>query len=177
MLRRLILGMVVGLFVGGALAVGLVRLIATLGIGGALGVVATFAAAAIAGALTGLLAGKPFWVEGAKIEAGLKAFFGALLGAGALFALQHWGGNVSAPPWLGGTGPVGDLPEVSLPLIATGLGALFGLDNVPDAPSGPGASGPRKRVAGEGPARRVSGVAPDEASEDSPDIESRPARR
>jgi hypothetical protein len=123
-----------------------------------------------------MLAGKPIWADGAKVEAGLKAFFGALLAMGGLFALQRWGGDVSTPPWLGGAGRVGDLPEVSLPLIAGGLGALFGLDNVPDAPSGPDAPGSRKRVAA-GPAKRVSGVAQDDVDDESSDVDAPRARR
>jgi hypothetical protein len=177
MLRRLILGMVVGLLVGAALAFGLIRLTETTGLGGIMSAIAAFGAAAVAGALTGILAGKPIWAEGAKVEAGLKAFFGAVLGVGALFVLQRWGGDISTPQWLGGTAPIGDLPGVSLPLIAGGLGALFGLDNVPDAPSSPGAPGVRKRVAGAGHASAVGAAGPDEADDDTSDVDPRRARR
>jgi hypothetical protein len=179
MLRRLILGMVVGLLVGGALAAGFARLIGTSFLlpGGFFIALGT---AALVGALTGVVAGKPIWAEGAKVEAGLKAFVGALLGAGAMFALRRWGGEFSGPEWLGGTAPLGQLPAVSLPLIAAALGALFGLDNVPDAAQPPGAVGPRKRVAPAAPTRRATGVAPadgDAADEDSAELDPRRARR
>jgi hypothetical protein len=177
MLRRLFLGLVIGLLVGGALAVGLMRLTGAAALAGALSVVAAFGAAAVAGALTGTVAGKPIWAKGAKVEGGLKALFGAVLGAAGLFALRRWGGDVAAPPWLGGTAPIGDLPGVSLPLIAAVLGALFGLDNVPDPPSGPRAMGPRKRVAEAGSARRIAGAAPDANDEDSSEVDPRRAQR
>ena len=78
MLRRLILGMLVGLVVGAGLAAGLARLIGTSFVVPG-GFAIAFASAAVAGALTGMVAGKPIWAAGAKVEAGVKAFFGALI--------------------------------------------------------------------------------------------------
>jgi hypothetical protein len=131
MLRRLFIGLALGLAVGGLLAAGLIAGLKVPAFDGAGGVALAYAAAAVAGVLTGLVAGKPIWAPSAKVEAGLKAFFGALLGAGAMFALRQW-----ASPWtadlsaLGaGRGAVGALPATSLPLIAAVLGALFELDN------------------------------------------------
>jgi hypothetical protein len=84
----------------------------------------------VAGAITGLIAGKPIWALDAKVEGGLKALFGALAAAGAMFALRQWATEVEVPmSFLGGPGPVSELPAVSLPLIAAVLGGLFGLDN------------------------------------------------
>lgn len=177
MLRRLILGMVVGLFVGGALAAGLARLVGTSFLLPG-GVFIALGAAALVGALTGVVAGKPIWAEGAKVEAGLKAFVGAVLGAGGMLALRRWGGDFPAPEWLGGKAPVGQLPEVSLPLIAAALGALFGLDNVPDAaqaPGAPSAVGARKRVAAGASSRRGADASPDD--EDAAELDPRRARR
>src|SRR5271169_3627188 len=97
MLRRLLIGLVLGLVVGGLAAAGLVAgLHMTMFDAGTGGIVLAYIAAALTGVLTGLVAGKPIWASGAKIEAGLKAFFGALLGAGLMFALRHWGGAL--PP-------------------------------------------------------------------------------
>ena len=42
------------------------------------------------GVLTGLIAGKPIWAKGGGIEAGIKAFFGALLAAGGMYAVRTW---------------------------------------------------------------------------------------
>jgi hypothetical protein len=87
--------------------------------------------------LTGLVAGKPIWASGAKIEAGLKAFFGALLAAGLMFALRQW---VHFQPDMAflmpGVDPVdvhtavvGSVPALALPAVAAVLGGFFELDN------------------------------------------------
>jgi hypothetical protein len=137
MLRRLFIGLALGLAVGGLLAVGLIAGLKVAAFDGAGGVALAYAAAAVAGVLTGLVAGKPIWAPSAKVEAGLKAFFGALLGAGAMFALRQWASPLTADlSALGaGRGAVGALPATSLPLIAAVLGALFELDNTGDATS------------------------------------------
>jgi hypothetical protein len=129
MLRRLIFGLVLGLIVGVVLAVGLARLGQASFAGGS-GAAIAYLAAAVAGAVTGMIAGKPIWASDAKVEGGLKALFGALVAAGAMFALRQWATDVEVPmSFLGGPGPVSELPAVSLPLIAAVLGGLFGLDN------------------------------------------------
>jgi hypothetical protein len=135
MLRRLITGLVLGFIVGGALAAALVAGLKAPMLEGSGGAVLGYAAAALAGILTGLVAGKPIWASGAKTEAGLKAFVGALLGAGAMFALKQWAGawtlDLNA---IGAGGPasIATLPAASLPLIAAVLGGLFELDNTGD---------------------------------------------
>jgi hypothetical protein len=173
MLRRLIFGLVLGLIVGVVLAAGLVRLgQASFADGG--GVIVAYLAAAAAGALTGMIAGKPIWASGAKVEGGLKALFGGLMGVGAMFALRQWGTGFDVNLSLvggGGPSPVGELPAASLPLIAAVLGGLFGLDNT----ASPDDEAPRarKRVsaddakvdAGSGAKARVSGAEHDEAAE------------
>jgi hypothetical protein len=151
MVRRLILGLVFGLIVGVALAAGLVRLGEVSFAGGA-GLLFAYLAAAAVGALTGMVAGKPIWASGAKVEGGLKALFGGLMGAGAMFALRQWATGVEVNmSFLGGGGPaaIGDLPAASLPLIAAVLGGLFGLDNTAADEEGDGPKG-RKRVADGG---------------------------
>jgi hypothetical protein len=154
MVRRLFAGLIVGLLVGCAVAAALVAGLrvhefADLGAGG---VVLAYLAAALTGVLTGLVAGKPIWASNAKIEAGLKALFGALLGAGLLFALRQWAGGVTADlGFIGaGHGSVGELPAASLPLLAALLGAFFELDNTgggeEDADKRPARVSERKRV-------------------------------
>jgi hypothetical protein len=149
MLRRLVIGLVLGFIVGGALAAALVFGLKTPTFGGTGGAALAYAAAALAGVITGLVAGKPIWAEAAKTEAGLKAFFGALLGAGGMFALKQWAGawtlDLNA---IGAGGPaaVAMLPFASLPLIAAALGGLFELDNTGDDKDG-GKPERRKRVA------------------------------
>lgn len=152
MLRRLLLGLVIGLLMGGLVAAGLVAGLHVSTFMGTSGVVLAYLTAALTGVLTGLVAGKPIWATGAKIEAGLKAFFGALLAAGLMFAMRQWAGGLHAPV----TSvtpvdlPIGDLPAVALPIIAALLGGFFELDNTGNDAEGDKkaeASGPKKRVA------------------------------
>jgi hypothetical protein len=137
MVRRTVLGLVLGLLVGGLVAAGIVAGLQVLTFSGSGGTVLAYAAAALTGVLTGLVAGKPIWSSGAKVEAGLKAIFGALMGAGAMFALRQWAGAWVVPsfPAIGANGvtPVGELPAVSLPLLAAVLGGFFGADNTDDS--------------------------------------------
>jgi hypothetical protein len=156
MLRRLFIGMLLGLVVGGLVAAAMVaglKLTAFVGAGGA---ILAYASAALAGVITGLVAGKPIWASGAKIEAGLKSFFGALLGLGLMFALRQWAGawTLDLGALQAGHGAVGSLPAASLPLIAAVLGGFFGLDNTDEkeegaAPRGALPPGERKRVASQ----------------------------
>jgi hypothetical protein len=151
MVRRLFVGLILGLFVGAAVAAALVvglKIPEFLGGGGA---VLSYIAAAATGVLTGLIAGKPIWASGAKIEAGLKALFGALLGAGLMFAMRQWGGAFEPDLTFIGAGhaPVGELPAASLPLLAALLGAFFELDNTGGDAEAEGKGKPaaeRKRV-------------------------------
>ena len=158
MLRRLFLGLVLGLVLGGLVAAGLVvGLKVAVFAPDAGGVLLAYLAAIVTGALTGLVAGKPIWASGAKVEAGLKAFFGALLAAGAMFALRQWASawtpDLSFLGAAGGPDAVGNLPAVSLPLIAAVLGGFFELDNTGGDAKVEGAddaAGARKRIAAPG---------------------------
>ena len=135
MVRRLFSGLVLGVLLGGAVAAAIVFGLKILTFTGPLGALVAYTAAAATGALTGLVAGKPIWAAGAKVEAGLKAFFGALLAAGAMFALRQWAPGFAldlAMIHAGGPAPVGDLPAAALPLIAATLAGLFELDNTGD---------------------------------------------
>lgn len=150
MLRRLLLGLVIGLLMGGLVAAGLVAGLHVTSFLGAGGAVLAYLMAALTGVLTGLVAGKPIWATGAKIEAGLKAFFGALLAAGLMFALRTWV-KVEVPEMATmPAGQLGDLPATALPIIAALLGGFFELDNTgggsEDAKKGE-SGGSRKRVA------------------------------
>jgi len=161
MLRRLFLGLILGVIVGGlaaaALVAGLHMPLFTADTGGT---VLAYLAAAVTGVLTGLVAGKPIWASGAKIEAGLKAFFGALIAAGLMFALRKWG-NIQAPdvaflmpaadPDLVHKALIGDVPALALPAVAAVLGGFFELDNTGGADKDDAKDAPKtkKRVADE----------------------------
>jgi hypothetical protein len=171
MLRRLLVGLILGLIVGGLVAAGLVAglhiPLFALDAGGA---ALAYVTAAVAGVLTGLVAGKPIWASGAKIEAGLKAFFGALLATGLMFALRQWVHFQPDMSFLAPGAPLdqvkdaalGEVPALSLPLVAAVLGGFFELDNTSAGAEEKAADKPKKRVAedkaanGKGKARVAS---------------------
>jgi hypothetical protein len=140
MLRRLFVGLILGCVVGCLLAAALVAWLRITRFEGATGALEAYAAALVAGVVAGLVAGKPIWASDAKVEAGIKALFGALLAVGGMFALRRW-----ASGWTvdlrslgaGGPGAVGDLPAASLPVIGAALGALFEVDNDGKSPATP----------------------------------------
>ena len=174
MLRRLFLGLILGVIVGGLAAAALVAgLHMPLFAADTGGTVLAYLAAAVTGVLTGLVAGKPIWASGAKIEAGLKAFFGALIAAGLMFALRKWG-NIQAPdvaflmpaadPDLVHKALIGDVPALALPAVAAVLGGFFELDNTgTDKDEAKGdASKSKKRVADD----KANGKAQKRVAED-----------
>lgn len=185
MLRRLLVGLVLGLVVGALVAAGLVAGLGVRVFAGAGGAVLAYFAAAVTGVLTGLVAGKPIWASGAKVEAGLKAFFGALLAAGVMFALRQWAGAWTLDlPAIGVSGrtAVGDLPAASLPLLAAVLGGFFELDNTGQDQGdgkGAGATKGRQRVSAAGPetAKAREGRLGDVAETDSDDAAEVVSRR
>lgn len=129
MLKRLIIGLILGTVIGAVVAAVLVQ-----GLGMALFSNAAFAylAAAATGVITGLVAGKPIWAADGKIEAGLKAFFGILLGLGAMFVLRTWANvHLDLSMLKAGEGALGDLPAASLPLLAAVLAGFYEIDNSP----------------------------------------------
>ncbi len=127
MLKRLIIGLIEGVLLGGVLGLLLVK-----GLGMAtLGVWAAYGLAVVVGVLSGLVAGKPIWAQGARVEASLKAVVGALLGAGLMYAMRRWLGlHLDLGQF--GQGTVAQLPIVSLPIVATVLSMLYELDNTGD---------------------------------------------
>jgi hypothetical protein len=188
MVRRLLFGLIIGLVVGGGVAAGVVAGLGLPTFAGAGGAALAYLAAALTGVLTGLVAGKPIWSSGAKIEAGLKAFFGALLGAAAMFALRQWAGSWAVNfPAIGARGmtAVGDLPAISLPLLAAVLGGLFELDNTEpapeaDSPKKAASAKARQRVAVEtakAPNKKAREQAADADSDDDAEPSSRRAKR
>lgn len=142
MLKRLFVGLVLGVLLGGIVGVALVQGIGLSFAGN--GAPLAYFVAAVLGALTGLVAGKPIWAQDAKIEAGLKSFFGALLALGGMFAIRRWLNiQVDLTALKAGAGALGDLPVASLPLLAGVLSAIFELDNTAEPEQ---EEGERKRV-------------------------------
>ncbi len=131
MLKRLVFGLILGAAIGAALAALWVR-----GLGMPLFESAPFAylAAAVMGIFTGLVAGKPIWAADGKIEAGLKALFGVVLGVGGMFVLRKWGNaEIDLSMLHAGAGTLGHLPAASLPILGSVLAAFYEIDNSPTA--------------------------------------------
>lgn len=163
MLGRLLIGIVKGLLVGGLVGFALAKL----GFA-APGAIIAYLAAAMTGVLVGLVAGKPIWAKDAKIEAGMKAFFGALLGVGLMYAARRWltmplpvalgplaAANTSLGEAATSAGTIGGLAITSLASIAGLLGGFYEADNDPSegqqaAPGGTKrAPASNKRIAAE----------------------------
>jgi hypothetical protein len=129
MLKRLIVGLILGTVIGAVVAAVLVQ---GLGLAQFTNAVFAYLAAAATGVITGLVAGKPIWSADGKIEAGLKAFFGVLLGLGAMFVLRTWVNvNLDLSMLKAGEGALGALPAASLPIIAAVLAGFYEIDNSP----------------------------------------------
>lgn len=139
MLKRLLVGLVLGVVIGGLLGYGLFQVLPTV-MTGVLG----YAFAAATGVLVGLVAGKPIWAKGAQIEAGLKAFVGALLSMGILFGIRFIGLTIPAVAGI----PAAELGHhaiASLMAISTVLAVFYEIDNT----GGDEEEGDKKRVAPE----------------------------
>lgn len=177
MVKRLVVGLVLGAVLGAVVAAVLVQ---GLGIVAFAAPVVAYLAAAVTGVLAGLVAGKPIWAADGKIEAGLKAFFGALLSLGAMFVLRRW---VQVPLDLtalkAGADTIGNLPAASLPIIAALLSAFYELDNTGDGDAEKGEGGAKKAegaAAAKGKKVRVE-AAEEDAAEDEAEEPAQKRRR
>jgi hypothetical protein len=177
MLGRLLIGIVKGLIVGGLVGFGLAKL----GFA-APGAVVAYAAAALTGVLIGLVAGKPIWAKDARIEAGMKAFVGALLGAGLMYAARRWltmpvplplgelgGGNASLNEAASTAGTFGGLALTSLAAIAALLGGFYEADNTPDEQGSAG--GPTAKAQLPDKTKRIAASALDADLDDEFEVE------
>ena len=170
MIKRLLYGLVFGHVVGGLLAAALVKGLGMLAFVGTGGAVLAFVFAAVTGILVGLVAGKPIWASGGQIEAGLKAFFGALLATGLMFAIRRW---LHVDLNLGGLGlgpaeatELGNLPVVTLPAIAMLLGAFYEADNTPEVDKDKDKSKKDEKAKDKGKVRVAAGADADEAADE-----------
>jgi hypothetical protein len=153
MLARTVLGLLTGLFFGTIVAAALV-----FGLGQAsLPFWLATTAIALTGALVGLVAGKPIWAEGARIEAGLKSGFGALMAGVGLFLLHRYTGIVSATVLPIGHGAVraGEVSVLAFPLVAATLTTLFEIDNTPEGEKEAGADAEKASAVPAGKAEKA----------------------
>ncbi|WP_394845644.1 hypothetical protein LZC95_52515 [Pendulispora brunnea] len=160
MIKRLFVGLVLGLVMGSLVAAVVVKGLGLTLFSPALAYV--FAAAT--GVIVGLVAGKPIWAQGGQIEAGLKAGFGALVAGGLMYAMRRWLQlDVDLSGFGAGAGSVSELPATSLPLIAAVLAGFYSADNTPE-PAGEGKteSKPRLATKKDGPKTRIASSEDDE---------------
>ncbi len=170
MLKRLVLGLLKGGLVGGALAMLMIH-----GFGlNAFGAILAYILAIVAGLLTGLVAGRPIWAKDARIEAGLKAFAGAIVGAGLMWVMRSWV-NVSLDFGAYGNGVVGELPIVALPTVATILALFYEADNSGAEPKASEETGETKARVAE-LASSDQSLADDLLEEDAPEERARRTR-
>lgn len=170
MLGRLIVGILKGLVVGGLIGFGLLKLGFAV-----LPAWLAYIAAAVTGVVIGLIAGKPIWAKDAKIEAGMKAGVGALLGAGLMFAARKWLTMYLPTDLLSQIGvmtksetiQLGYFPITSLATIAAVLGGFYDADNTP-SPEGEGEAKEEAKAptAKAGSQKRIAQPAADELDED-----------
>jgi hypothetical protein len=156
----LLWGLFVGIVIGGGTS-----LLAALGLhlplNEPLAALWAYPFAALNGVLVGLFAGKPIWAKGARIEAGLKAVFGALLGAALMFAARKWlGGALDLSSFGMGQGAVGTNAALVFPLVATVMALLFEVDNMFGGDN-KASDGGKKRI-GQGTKARVKTDEPSE---------------
>jgi hypothetical protein len=165
MLGRLLVGILKGLVVGGLLGFGLAKLGFV-----APGAVIAYLGAALSGVLIGLVAGKPIWAKDARIEAGMKAFVGALLACGLMYAARRWL-TVPLPMSIGELGrtatgepgTLGSLAVTSLALVTAVLGGFYEADNTPETEQAKAEREARER---EASANKRIAAAPADALED-----------
>ncbi len=173
MALRLVLGLVKGLIIGGLLGFALAKL----GFA-APGALVAYLGAAVAGALVGLVAGKPIWAADARIEAGLKAAFGALVGAGLMWLARSFLGfampidlgpltvaNTSLQETAAG-GTIGGLAITSLALVAAVIGGFYDADNTPEPADEKSAEKSRVATKPGDKARIAEDAGAEEADED-----------
>jgi hypothetical protein len=170
MLGRLLIGILKGVVLGALLGFGLAKL----GLAAPPAVIA-YAAAAVTGVLIGLVAGKPIWAKDAKIEAGTKAFVGALLAALLMYAARRWLSAFPVPVELGqlaaaneslgetsSAGTFGGLAITSLAAVAALLGGFYEADNDPSESN----DAPSKRAADASSKQRIAPAAHEEEEDD-----------
>ncbi len=181
MLGRLLIGIVKGLLVGGLVGFALAKL----GFA-APGAIIAYLAAAMTGVLVGLVAGKPIWAKDAKIEAGMKAFFGALLGVGLMYAARRWltmplpvalgplaAANTSLGEAATSTGTIGGLAITSLASIAGLLGGFYEADNDPSEGQQAAVGGTKRAPASN---KRIAAEEAGEEADEELDAEADPKR-
>ena len=124
MLKRLEAALLEGVLPGAAVAFGLSKF----GLGGPW---AFYAAVALVGVLTGLVAGRPIWAKGAKTEGLLTALAGAFIAVVVLFGLRTWlpSFDVDLSTFGAGHGALGSVPWAFWPVVGVALAVVLEIDD------------------------------------------------
>lgn len=164
MLKRLVAAVLEGVLPGALVAFGLSKL-------GLDATWALYAAVAVVGVLTGLVAGRPVWARGAKTEALLKAVAGALIALVVLFGFRKWlpSVQVDLSAFGVGRGAIGSVPWAFLPSVGVALALVLEIDDAFGSDPAP----PQRVASGV----RVSPDAPEDAVEQDDSEAARASRR
>lgn len=92
-------------------------------------VAVVYAATLALGLMTGLVAGRPVWRRGSKVEAAVKSVVGAFIAATTMFGIRKWLPHVKVDLGVYGQGPLGAVPTAALPLVASALALVFEIDD------------------------------------------------
>jgi hypothetical protein len=122
MLKRLLAALLEGALPGAVVAYALSKL-------GMEAAVTMYAAVALVGVVTGLVAGRPIWAKAAKTEAALKATAGAFISVVVLYALRKWLPSVHVDLGALGAGAIGNVPWAFLPAVGVALALVLEIDD------------------------------------------------
>lgn len=146
---RLIWSVVLAALIGGGVAAIAIKLLGIV----SLGALSAYPLAILVGIVIALMAGKPVWAHGAKLESALKAVFGAVGSIALMYGLRRWlGFELDLSSYGLGQGAAGLLSIVAFPAVALVLSLLFEVDNL----LGKDAGGDKKRIAESGGTKRLA---------------------
>jgi ABC-type Mn2+/Zn2+ transport system permease subunit len=127
MVKRLVLGLLKGLVIGGALGALFFYAFGVQSISGAL----AFVLAGLAALLAGVFAGQPPWKKGAWIGSILKGLFGFGLGAGLYWVVQRFapGANLQELLRASEATTIATAPVAFMPIVAAVYAMLVEIDD------------------------------------------------
>ena len=124
MFKRLVIGVGEGVAVAAIVVAALRALSANWS-----SIAVVYTASVVLGIVTGLVAGRPVWRRGGKVEAAVKSVVGAFIAATAMFGIRRWLPHVDVDLGVYGKGALGAVPTAALPLVASALALVFEIDH------------------------------------------------
>ncbi len=178
---RIVMGLIKGFIIGGLIGYGL----AVAGMATPAALIA-YPVAAVAGMLVATVAGKPIWAKDARVEVGMKAGAGALLGPLLLWVARRFltmgvPFDVSSLPGLDGIASspqIGMFAISSLAFVAALLGGFFDADNQPQVKKADSEKETtKKRVATDNSAAHAEAAQAEAEAEEAQSAKARSAQR